>query len=125
MTLLAGCLDDDSTTPSGSTPAIDDNNSLLPDDTEAGIDAGSGNWNLRVTTTVLGTSTPSEITNVSKPSSATDFCNNEVIVNSYKSLKDTGSSWQQNSCTFDGTNGKIDATCNHDNAYFHESILLY
>lgn len=116
--LLTGCLDSGSSSnePAGSTPPTE-NPAPTPDPSTPptgeplpGVDAGTGSWNLRVTTTVMGTSTPVEVKNVGKPSSTAEFCNNEEVVNSYQNLGQVGGRWQQNSCTFDGTNGKIDAT---------------
>ena len=80
---------------------------------QAGQDSGannpaSGNYRLTIETAVMGTSAPAiELENIEKPASQEEFCDADDVTGQ---LDDIGTSWTMNSCTFDGTNGLINAT---------------
>lgn len=67
----------------------------------------SGNFLLRLTTTVQGVGNTIDIPDMPKPDSEAEFCS----VESYKVFQEgAAGTWEINSCSFDGTIGNIDAT---------------
>ena len=80
-------------------------NTVIDIDTGNNPTIPSGDYNLKVTTSVMGSSTSVTINNVPKPANESEFCGSDEM-----NAQLPEGSVKINSCSFNGTVGNIDAT---------------
>lgn len=67
----------------------------------------SGDYNLKLTTSVMGSSTSVTINNIPKPANESEFCTSELVNQQFEG---EGGTVKVDSCTFDGNVGNIKIT---------------
>ncbi len=95
---------------------VDTNGITIDLDSTAGNTGGipTGNYNLTVTTTIMGSQTPAvTIKNIPKPANQNEFCGSSDVTGQ---LPD--GEFKINSCSFNGTTGNINATINTQGVTF-------
>ncbi|MFU8787873.1 MAG: hypothetical protein ACNA7G_02520 [Methylobacter sp.] len=75
------------------------------------VDGGTdGNYALDIVVTASGmTLPPIRVDNVPKPTAQDEFCTDEIYSQFQQSVEGFTGTWHVNHCSFDGTNGLIDA----------------
>ena len=82
-------------------------NTVIDIDTGNNPTSPSGDYNLKVTTSVMGSSTSVTINNIPKPANESEFCTSELV---NQQFEEEGGTVKVDSCTFDGNVGNIKIT---------------
>lgn len=82
-------------------------NTVIDIDTGNNPTIPSGDYNLKVTTSVMGSSTSVTINNIPKPANESEFCTSELV---NQQFEEEGGTVKVDSCTFDGNVGNIKIT---------------